>query len=117
MIRDLYRKYVATRLNRYKPPPRELADILRDNVMPVAPFGMKHVHLNGGSTTQANEAALTAALQKYARDHKLSDVSNLCVLGFENGYHGNSQNSLSSSDQVTNVQRTSVLDWPLAPFP
>ena len=54
---------------------------------------------------------------KYARDHKIQDASNLCVLGFENGYHGNSLKTLSSSDQVLNIEEANVLDWPRAPFP
>ncbi len=44
-------------------------------------------------------------------------MSNLCVLGFENGFHGNSLNTLSSSDPITNVNESQALDWPLAPFP
>jgi 4-aminobutyrate aminotransferase-like enzyme len=70
--------------------------------MPVAPNGIKHVHLLAGATSEANEAALQAALSKYARDHNISNVSNLTVLGFENGYHGNSSLTQASSDPFTN---------------
>ena len=47
-------------------PTDDYADLLRDNVMPIAPAGMTQVHLNDGTTTQANESALTVALIKYA---------------------------------------------------
>ena len=47
-------------------PSEDFADLLRDNVMPVAPAGMTQVHLNDGTSTQANESALTVAILKYA---------------------------------------------------
>ena len=47
-------------------PSEDYADILRENVMPIAPPGMTQVHLNDGTKTKANEAALTVALLKYA---------------------------------------------------
>ena len=58
--------------------------------MPIAPLGMQQVHLVDGTTTLANESALTIALLKYAEKRGIQDASNLCVLGFENGYYGNS---------------------------
>ncbi len=85
--------------------------------MPIAPAGMTQVHLNDGSATQANETALTIALLKYADLHGIKDVSNLCVLGFENGYHGNSVSTLSVSDEQVNLQGVPTFDWPRAPFP
>lgn len=85
--------------------------------MPIAPPGMTQVHLNDGTTTQANESALTIALLKYADLHGVKDVSNLCVLGFENGYHGNSVSTLSVSDERVNLQGVPTFDWPRAPFP
>lgn len=71
--------------------------------MPIAPAGMTQVHLNDGTTTQANESALTVALLSYAEEHGISDLSNLCVLGFEKGYHGNSIGTLSCSDDRVNL--------------
>jgi adenosylmethionine-8-amino-7-oxononanoate aminotransferase len=71
--------------------------------MPIAPPGMTQVQLNDGTTTQANEAALTVALLKYAENHGVADLSDLCVLGFENGYHGNSIGTLSCSDSRVNM--------------
>ena len=42
-------------------------ETIREHVMPVAPQGMKEVHLNQGwSRSQANENALTVAMMKYA---------------------------------------------------
>lgn len=79
-------------------PPEDYVDMLRATVMPIAPAGMSEVHLLDGTTTQANESALTVAMLKYAHDHKIEDASNLCVLGFQNGYHGNSVTTLSCSD-------------------
>lgn len=84
--------------------------------MPIAPSGMTQVHLNDGTTTQANESALTVALLKYAKLHK-KDASNLCVLGFDYGYYGNSFATLSASDPGVNVQQVPTFDWPRAPFP
>lgn len=78
---------------------------------------MTQVHLNDGTTTQANESALIVSLLKYAHDHKIEDVSDLCVLGFEDGYHGNSIGTLSCSDNKVNLQHIPTLNWPVAPFP
>lgn len=85
--------------------------------MPIAPPGMTQVHLNDGTTTQANESALTVALLKYADAQQIQDASNLCVLGFEHGYHGNSIGTLSCSDDKVNIQGVPTYDWPRAPFP
>jgi adenosylmethionine-8-amino-7-oxononanoate aminotransferase len=85
--------------------------------MPVAPQGMHQVHLSDGTTTRANESALTIAILKYAKDHKVADASNLCVLGFQNGFHGSSVATLSASDPETNVQAVPTYNWPRAPFP
>ena len=98
-------------------PTDDYPELLREVVMPIAPPGMTQVHLSDGTTTQANESALTVALLKYAELHKVEDVSNLCVLGFENGYHGNSFGTLSCSDPRVNLQEVPTFDWPRAPFP
>jgi 4-aminobutyrate aminotransferase / (S)-3-amino-2-methylpropionate transaminase len=98
-------------------PTDDYADLLREVVMPIAPPGMNQVHLNDGTTTQANESALTVALLQYAKNHGVEDLSNLCVLGFENGYHGNSIGTLSCSDARVNLQDAPLFDWPRAPFP
>lgn len=85
--------------------------------MPVAPSGLNQVHINDGTTTQANESAIQVALAKYARDRKLKDASNVVALGFGNGYHGNSIATLSVSDPRVNLQGVPTLNWPRAPFP
>jgi len=56
-------------------PPDDYADLLRDVVMPIAPSGLRQVLLGDGSTTSANESALTVALLKYGKEHNISDVS------------------------------------------
>lgn len=58
-----------------------------------------------------------AAIQNYASMHNVSDVSNLTVLGFENGFHGASTATLSCSDPWANRKDLATFDWPLAPFP
>jgi len=98
-------------------PPHDYADLVRDKVMPIAPPGTGQVHFTDGTITQANESALSFALMKYAKDHKVSDMSSLCVLGFDNSYHGNSIGTLSCSDKMTNLQQVPTFDWPRAPFP
>ena len=75
------------------------------------------MHLNDGTTTQANESALTVAILKYTETHGVTDASNLCVLGFENGYHGNSIGTLSCSDKRVNLQDVPTFDWPRGSFP
>ncbi len=54
---------------------------------------------------------------KYAETHGVADASNLTVLGFEHGYHGNSIGTLSCSDEKVNIQNVPTYDWPRAPFP
>ena len=71
--------------------------------MPVAPIGTKQVHFTDGTISQANEAAMSAALLKYAKDNNTKDPSKLVVLGFENGYHGSTIGTLSCSDASTNL--------------
>jgi len=45
-------------------PPHDMADIIRDHVMPAAPKGMVQVHLGGGSSgAEANELAVAAAFK------------------------------------------------------
>jgi adenosylmethionine-8-amino-7-oxononanoate aminotransferase len=56
-------------------------------------------------------------MMKYAKDHNIDDLSRLCILGFENGYHGNSIGTLSCSDPATNLQKLPTFDWPRAPYP
>jgi 4-aminobutyrate aminotransferase/(S)-3-amino-2-methylpropionate transaminase len=98
-------------------PPTDYADILRNVVMPIAPAGMRQVFLNDGSTTVANENALSVSLIKYGKDHGIDDLSQLTVLGFKTSHHGNSISTLSCSDPSINVRGVPTHDWPIADFP
>ena len=84
---DLFDRFLQGKVDTSVVPPSDYADILRDNVMPVAPQGHSQVHLSDGTTTSANESALVTALMQYAIQHK-RDYSSLSVLGFEFGSHG-----------------------------
>jgi adenosylmethionine-8-amino-7-oxononanoate aminotransferase len=46
-------------------PPSDYVDLLREQVMPIAPQGMNQVHLSD-SATSANDAAISIALFRYA---------------------------------------------------
>lgn len=70
--------------------------------MPIAPEGMSDIHIGDGSITYANESAISVAISKYAKDHN-KQPENLCALGFENGYYGNSVTTLSCSDPSVNT--------------
>jgi 4-aminobutyrate aminotransferase/(S)-3-amino-2-methylpropionate transaminase len=101
---DLYDRFVGHRVDASVLPSHDYPDLLREVVMPIAPAGLTQVHLNDGTTTQANESALTLAMLTYADTHQVADPSKLCVLGFENGYHGHSFAALSCSDPRVNLQ-------------
>lgn len=79
---ELYDRFIGNSPNLTNLPPNDYADLLRDIMMPVAPEGLNQVYLCDGTMTHANESALLVGISKYARDHKVSDASNLCVLGF-----------------------------------
>ena len=84
--------------------------------MPVAPNGTVSVFLADGSTTNANEVAISTALMTYAHKSR-KDISSLSVLGFENGSHGHSVATLSCSDKAVNKFNLPTYDWPIAPMP
>ena len=98
-------------------PPSDFADILRDEVMPVAPSGLNQVHLSDGSTTTANEVALSTAIMGFAMRHKKDNYTKLSVMGFEGASHGNSVATLSVSDDAVNTDGVPTYDWPTAPLP
>ena len=64
----MYDRFVAHRVNASVLPTEDYVDLLRENVMPISPAGMNQVHLTDGTTTRANESALTVAILKYAKD-------------------------------------------------
>lgn len=98
-------------------PPHDYADILNDDVMPVAPLGLNQVHLSDGSSTTANEVALSTAIMSFAMQNRKENYSDLSVLGFSNSAHGNSIATLSCSDAAANAANVPTYDWPVAPMP
>lgn len=98
-------------------PPNDFVDILRDEVMPVAPSGLSQVHFTDGSSTTANEVAISTAIMSYAMKHKKDNYSDLSVLGFEGASHGQSVATLSLSDDAVNYKNLPTYDWPRAPLP
>jgi 4-aminobutyrate aminotransferase-like enzyme len=100
---EKYDRFVTHKVNANTLPPQDFADLIRENVMEAAPNGMNQVHLGGGSTgTEANELALSVAMRHYAKQHGVTDLGSLCVLGFNNGIHGNSTGTLSCSSVDAN---------------
>ena len=91
-------------------------ELIRENLLPVAPSGNNIVTLSDGSATAANEAAIQAAFGHYAAKHDRSSES-LCALGFEFGSHGQSQLTLSCSDPAVNLNQEPTHEWPMAPLP
>lgn len=64
---SIYDRFLTHKVNANALPSHDLADIIRDNVMPWAPEGMTEVHFGGGSTgTEANELAVSVAMRHYA---------------------------------------------------
>lgn len=112
----LYDRFLQGKIDVSSVPPSDWSDILRENVMPVAPAGTNQVTLADGSATAANELAISSALENYASAHNRS-LDTLSVLGFEYGSHGQSIATLSCSDSAVNANSVPTLDWPIAPLP
>lgn len=110
----MYDRFLQGKVNSSNIAPHDYADILRENVMPVAPSGMARVHLADGSVTGANETAINLARETYAKNHNKSDVSNMSVLSFSNSSHGNSIATLSVSDPAVNSNNYPTFNWPRA---
>lgn len=49
--------------------PTQWADLVRENLMVMSPEGTNQVHLVNGQASEANDAAISAAFHKYAKDH------------------------------------------------
>lgn len=75
------------------------------------------MHLSDGSSTTANEVALSTAIMTFAINNRVENYSDLSVLGFSNGAHGNSSATLSCSDPAINTANVPTYDWPVAPMP
>ena len=98
-------------------PPSDFADILRDEVMPVSPSGLTQVQLSDGSSTSANELAISTAIMSFAMRHRKDNYSSLSVMGFEGASHGQSVATLSASDSAVNTAGVPTYNWPKAPLP
>jgi acetylornithine/succinyldiaminopimelate/putrescine aminotransferase len=113
----LYDRFVTHRTDANSLPPDDFADIIRQNVMTVAPKGMLQVHLGGGrSATEANELAMNSALTWFSKEHK-KEKESLSVLGFSNAHHGTSTPTLSASSLASNPNNLPTFGWPTADFP
>jgi 4-aminobutyrate aminotransferase/(S)-3-amino-2-methylpropionate transaminase len=128
-------KYLAQTPNLAEYPPHDYSDFIRTEIMPIAPEGLSEVQLTDGIGGLANEAAIKAALLKYAESRgglseidwdnfASADLSNssellqnkVCVLGFENSSHSRTLagNSLSSLYQNSTQSK---FNWPVGPTP
>jgi len=95
-------------------PPHDLADMIRDHVMPAAPRGMVQVHLGGGSTgAEANELAVAAAFKHSSKVHGLP-INKLVAVGFDNSHAGNTTGTLSFSSTAANPNGLPAFPWPKA---
>lgn len=95
-------------------PPSDYVDLLREQVMPIAPQGMNQVQLSD-SATSANDAAISIALFRYAVQHK-RDYKNLTVMGLSGSNHGDSISLKSCSDPQFS-KGLPTYNWPVAPLP
>lgn len=59
---DKYDRFMHGAVDCSSLPPHDYVDMLREQVMPVAPRGLTQVHLSD-SATSANDAAIGVALQ------------------------------------------------------
>lgn len=114
---ELYDRFLQGSVDVSSVPPSDFADLLRDEVMPVAPAGLTQVQLADGSATTANEVALSTAIMLFAMRNRTENYSNLSVLGFTKGAHGNSVATLSCSDTAANPSGLPTYGWPQAPLP
>ena len=114
---NVYDRFLQGKVDVSSVPPSDYADIIGDNIMPVAPLGLTQVHLSDGCSTTANEIALSSAIMQYAMKTRNQNYSKLCVLGFAKGAHGSSIATLSCSDAAANSGKVPTYDWPIAPFP
>jgi len=113
----LFDKYMAQTPNLSEYPPAEFADLVRNGVLPYSPKGMSEVYFTDGVGALANETAIKVALLKFREttDGNLAAIdwdnfastdlsnsskllqNNVCVLGFENSYHGTTLATQSAS--------------------
>ena len=109
----LYDRFLQGSVDVSSVPPHDFAEILSENVMPVAPSGLNQVHLSDGNSTTANEVAISTAIMQFAMQHRKDNYSNLSVMGFSRAAHGSSVATLSCSDAAANASRVPTYDWPI----
>lgn len=75
-----------------------------EHVLATAPVGKSYVYFAAAtSATAANELAANVAMQQYAKNNGVEDMGKVCVVGFNNSNHGDSQTTLSFSSDDANV--------------
>lgn len=112
-----YDRFMTHKVDISTLPPNDMADLIREKVMPCAPAGLNQVHLGGGNTAaEANELAMTVALNHFAQQSG-KGVGELFVLGFDNAHHGSTTATLSVSSAAANPNSLPAFPWPKAPFP
>lgn len=75
------------------------------------------MHLGGGHTrAEANELALSVALNHYSKQHGVA-INKLVAVGFDNGNHGSTTATLSCSSLAANPHGLPAFPWPKAEFP
>lgn len=115
---ELHDRFVTHKVNANALPTADMADVIRDNVMPTAPPGLGQVHLGGGATgAEANELAVAVAMKKFAAKNGIDAMSKLCVVGFNNSNHGSTTGTLSFSSTDANPDGLPAFPWPKADFP
>jgi len=112
-----YDRFLQGSINVSSVPPQDFAEILCDDVMPIAPPGLDQVHLCDGSSTTANEVALSTAIMDFAVRHNKRNYGDLSVLGFGKSAHGCSVATLSCSDAAANAGNVPTADWPVSDLP
>ena len=114
---NVYDRFLQGTVDVSSVPPQDFADILCEDLMPVAPSGLDQVHLCDGNSTTANEVALSTAIMDFAIRHNKTNYANLSVLGFQGSAHGSSVATLSCSDATANAGNVPTYDWPVSDHP
>jgi len=127
-----YDQYLIQKPSLAFTPPTEYPKLLMEFLNKVGPKNLHEVVLTNSSGSAANDAAIKIAMINKLYDLKGNDnlskeeilesfaKTDLCVLGFEGGYHGNYLSTLSASNLNSNTESFNGIsngDWPVAPFP
>jgi len=114
---NIYDRFLQGTVDVSSLPPQDFTDILADDVMPAAPQGLNQVHLADGSSSAANELALSSCIMQYAMKNNKSNYSDLSVMGFSKAAHGCTVATLSCSDAGINIGNVPTYDWPVSDLP